>query len=136
NLHYRVIVLAFDAAGRTLRMLPARAGHVAPPLRIVIERDSVIGADEHHCTGHQRGVRRTRRTGRQLHLEGFPIRFPLCSCYIAGRIDEAAKLRVVDVMTVHPEPADLHAMSRTLVRLRKLMVAAHEELAPGHPRHL
>src|SRR4030095_12188464 len=98
-----------------------------------MERDGTIGADEHHRAGHECRVRRPRRAWRQLHFERFPIGLLLGGGDVAGCFDEPAELRVVDVVTVHPETADFHAMSRTLVRLRELMVTAHEELATGDP---
>ncbi|MNX73091.1 hypothetical protein D3C86_1044710 [compost metagenome] len=130
-----MVVLAVDRRARALRVPPTRARHITPPARVIAQRHLGLGAHEHHGAGHQQAVVGARRAGRQLHLQVFPFGFLLGRRDIAGGFHEAAKLRIGDVVDVHPEPAYRHLVRGHFIGLRQLVAAAHQELAPRHPRH-
>ncbi|SPA15187.1 hypothetical protein CBM2633_A50817 [Cupriavidus taiwanensis] len=135
DLHHRVVVLALDRAAGAGRMAPVGAGHIAPPARVILQRYRPRRADEDHAARDHGAVGRTRRAGRQLHAQGFPVGRTLGGGDITGGFDELAEFRVGDVVLVHPERMHAHLVRRLFIGLRHLAVAAHQEFAARHAHH-
>src|SRR5215468_7937611 len=97
-MHNGMIVQIIERALRSVRMPPVGAARQDPPMFDVVEGNAMTRHDEHQRPRMQRLRRRARiitRVARDLgHSD------------VARRLDELAKLRVGDEMTIHPEWMD------------------------------
>ncbi|KAG0920392.1 hypothetical protein G6F32_015622 [Rhizopus arrhizus] len=130
-----MVVLAYDAAARPLRLAPTCTWHEAPPAGVVAQRHFGFGSHKDHGARHQQAVIRTRGARGQLDFQVFPLRLLLGRRHVARGLDEAAELRVRNVVGIHPEATYSNAVRGQFVRLRELVVVAHEEFRRRNPGH-
>src|SRR5207249_1500307 len=97
HLHNRIIILAVDVAGGTLRMTPVGADRPRPPVGHVAQINRVIWRREDQLTRLEHLIRWLGSARRKLLLKLFPIDRLLGRRYVSRGIDKLAELRVGDV---------------------------------------
>ena len=135
NVHDRIVFLALDVAFWAKRVTPVRSPDVIPPLKLVVQRDSVVGRREHDGTGDEVLRGRARKV--------FRARFLFRYRDVTSGSNKFAELRVRDVGLVHPETIDVHPVDRAGIqstvhpgfRTGWRIHGAHGEFAAWNPNH-
>ena len=118
-------VAAVDRRALTPGSLPVRAGHVLPPVAVVVQVDRARGSAEYERAGYEE---LRIRVGIERRVER-----ALGQRYVLRLADEPAELRRSDRCLVHPEAVDRDVMNRALLGVEVL--GAHRERAAGNPAH-
>src|SRR6185436_7542717 len=103
DVHDGIILFALEIAVWSQWMLPVRAGHVTPPLKMIVERHRMSGRRENHRTGDQIFRRRAGKV--------FSFRSSLGYGDVSGSFHEFSELLVGDIGPVHEEAVDINAMN-------------------------
>jgi hypothetical protein len=126
DLNHGVLLFALQIGGRTLRMLPVGALDVAPPLKMIVQENGMIGRRKYHRSGNQVFRGSTRKIFGAWSLLGD-------SCVVSGP-HESSKLFVGDDRLVDELRIEINAVPRAGV-FKHGFVGAHPELASSNPRH-
>ena len=125
HMRDRVVAQPLDAAARAAWPPPLGTRHVTPPLGDVAQVHRAVGAVEDQRSGPQQG-----RVGAGVLRR---VERALGDRHVPGRGRETGELGDGDRMVIHPEAVHLDPADRALLGVE--IVRAHQETAPGHPRH-
>src|SRR5262249_24271007 len=110
----------------SLGMTPVRTRDVAPPLKVIIQRNGSLWRSKDHRAGHK-----VFRWGPGIFIrtgDSFSDR------HVAGRGYKTLKVFIRDFSRVHKEAIDPHAMDGPRISKHR-EIASHPKLATGYPHH-
>src|SRR5262249_39084805 len=125
-LHHRVLPASFQTTCRALRMLPASARNISPPLVMAPQRYLLGWRCEHQGSGNQV----LRGSARKI----FSLRLSLCNRLVISGLHKFGELLIGHQGFVQPKSVDMNLMNWLHINKRWL-ITAHPKGARWNPNH-